>query len=322
MKSRLITLLLVVLIAFPLFGLKNVVPREYRDGRRAQLKVDDYMNARINAECFGQIWFVDSGVTTSGNGREQQRAFKTIAEALTAASDDDWIIISAGDYLLTDTLEVENASLHIIGAGGNQNSNEVLIYNNTSVAAFDLMHIKAHNVEIANIGFTTTNDSCSAIKVSTAASKYKVWIHDCRFDGYGAGEYAIHTGSTYDSPDILVEDCLIRSFTTAGIYANATRGLYRNNIIHVDASTIGIEHVPTTTSRPDQVYIGNFILGANSTDTGIKITNSPSAGTYLMIQNIVANCNTTITGKNTNDAACILNYTGDSTGAVLIDPSP
>ena len=270
----------------------------------------------------GNYWFVDSGNTASNTtGKSWDKAFTSIATALTYADDDDVIFVAPGDYVVTTAITVTEDNLKIIGCG-NINSNAVLIYNSDNNGEMNLMTINANNVEISGIGFTTVNDSCSAIRVATTASAYKVWINNCRFDGYAQGDYAIHTGTTYDSPDILVENCLFRSFGTASIYANATRGVYRNNIFHVDAATIGIEHVPNAGSRPDQLYYNNVILGANSTDTGIKITNTPSAGTYMIVRNIVLNCNTSITGKATNDAACALNYVGDASGGALINPSP
>ncbi len=46
----------------------------------------------------GELWFVDGGITASGNGRTPNTAFKTILEAHTACSDGDAITIKAGSY--------------------------------------------------------------------------------------------------------------------------------------------------------------------------------------------------------------------------------
>ena len=263
----------------------------------------------------GNFWFVNANNTAGvESGKTWDNSFTNVTDAISAASDNDVIFIAPGDYLEGATVAITQDNLKLIGPG-NINANSALIYNTTDYSAYDLLTINANNVEIAGLGFTTINDSSSAIRIATTVATYKTWIHDCRFDGYGAGVYAIHTGTTYDSPDVFVEGCEFRSWQTAALYCNATRGLYRNNLIHVPAAAIGFD-------RPDQVYIGNYILGANSTDTGIKITNAPSAGLYLIVENKIANCATTITGKTTNDAACILNYTGDASGGALIDPSP
>ena len=318
--KKLILFFVVFSMAFALIA--GEVPTDVQAYPRAFAKFYDWLGDNLSAQNAGTTYYVDSSLSSAGDGKAWSTAYLTIAEALAQAGDNAIIWIAQGDYVLTDTLEITQDNLRMFGVGGNQNSNAVLIYNGTSVAAHDLLHVKANNVEIAGIGFTTINDSCNAITISPLASKYKTWIHHCRFDGYGAGVYAIHTGTTYDSPDVLIENNVFRSFVTASVYANATRGIYRNNIVHVDAAGIGFEHVPTTGSRPDQLYHQNLILGTNSTDVGIKITNSPSAGTYMIVENKVLNCSTSITGKATNDAACVLNYVGDASGGALIDPSP
>ncbi len=49
----------------------------------------------------GDIWFVDDGVSASGDGTQPDTAFKTIGEAITAMSDGDAITIKAGTYTET-----------------------------------------------------------------------------------------------------------------------------------------------------------------------------------------------------------------------------
>lgn len=264
------------------------------------------------------LW-VDANITTAGDGKSLKSAFKTLTAAEAAASTDYTIMVEPGDYEEGDPVTIDVDYLKIIGPGID-NQNSALIW--TSDSSNHLMVINANGVEIAGLGFTQTKDTYDAIRLSTTASKYKIWIHDCRFDGYGQGEYAIHTGSTYDSPDLTVENCVFRSWQTAAIYGNATRGHYRNNLFHVPASAIGFELVPDGGNRPDQVIDNNLFLGANSSDVGIKITNTPTALYYLITRNLISGCATTITAKATNDAACILNYTGDAAGGALINPSP
>jgi hypothetical protein len=269
------------------------------------------------------IWYVDAnktGPAASGSGKTWKEAFLTITEALAAAGNYDVIFIGKGDYDEGAVLDITQTGLRMLGANTNLNQNNTLIWSDS--ATHHLLTISANMVEIAGIGFTQTKDTKDAIRISTAAAKYKAHIHNCRFDGYGQGEYGIHTGTTHDSPDVTVENCLFRAWQTVALHCNATRGLYRNNILHVPASKAGIEHVPNAADRPDQVYDNNKILGANSSDVGIKITNAPSAGTYLITKNLIANCATSITSKATNDAVCILNYVGDASGGALIDPSP
>lgn len=49
----------------------------------------------------GDLWFVDAGVTASGNGKVPHSAFKTIGEAITAASSGDVINVKTGTYTET-----------------------------------------------------------------------------------------------------------------------------------------------------------------------------------------------------------------------------
>jgi len=276
------------------------------------------LSARNMVKPKGSVWYVDASVTASGHGKTWGKAFKTITEAVAVASNYDTIAVAAGDYDEGAVINITQEGLRIIGSGS-QTRQVSLWY--TSSASHHIVTINAHNVEISGMAFYQTKNNKDCIRVSTTASYFKAWIHDCWLSGAGTGEYGVHTGTTYDSPDIMVEDCQFKDFATACIYANTTRGIFRNNILLVAASTIGIEHVPNSGDRPDQMYIGNKILGANSSDTGIKITNTPSALTYMILENLIAGCNTTITSKATNDAACILNYTGDASGGALINPS-
>lgn len=277
----------------------------------------------------GNTYYVDGSKTASGTGKSWTTAFKTITEALDVAGDNDVIKIAPGDYDEGASLTITQDGLQMIGFSHSENGYPVLILN-SSGDTHHLVVVKANNVLLHGLGFVPTQSDTDAIHIgdTNGQAYYKLTIDQCKFDGFGTGEYAIRSGATAgdssgpDAPDITIQNCLFRSFATCVIQDNWTRPLIRNNIIHVPASTIGIEIVPTTGSRPDRIIKENVILGAASSDTGIKITNSPSAGTYALIENKVLNCNTGITGKATNDAVSVLNYVGDASGGALIDPSP
>jgi hypothetical protein len=275
----------------------------------------------------GTTWFVDGSMTTSGNGKSWDRAFKTIAEAITAAGAEDHIHIGQGDYQETATSTITQEGLKIFGPNDSENGYPALWFAPT---ALHNLVIKAHNVSIFNMGFYANQNTKDAIHIgdTNGQAYWKLVVDGCKFEGGGVGEYAIRSGATAgaaggpEAPDITIQNCLFRSFATCAVQANWTRGMVRNCQFFVDAGTIGIEHIPTAGNRPDMRYIDNIIMGAASTDTGIKITGTPSAGTYAIVRNIVLNCNTAITGKATNDAVCALNYVGDASGGALIDPSP
>lgn len=266
----------------------------------------------------GNYWFVDAAATGGADGKTWANAFTTITAAIAAASAWDAIFVAGGDYDEGAVMNITLEGLKIIGPGS-QTRQVALVY--ASSASHHVFTINAHNVEIAGLGIYQTKNNYDGIRIATTASFFKTWIHDCWFNGNATGEYGIHTGTTYDSPDTIIENCQFKSWATECLHCNGTRSIYRNNIFIVDASTIGIEFVPNTGDRGDQMLIGNIIQGSNSGDTGIKITNAPSAGLFSVIGNIVVNCATSITtGKGDN--MFIENYVSNATGGTLFDPSP
>ena len=142
------------------------------------------------------------------------------------------------------------------------------------------------------MSFSAADDTYDGVVISGTTSSYKVRISGCRFDGW-SGEYGIRTAG--DSPDLVIENCLFRSWNTAAIQVNCTRAMIRNNVIHTVAAKIGIEHVPTGGNRPDTVIMDNVIKGVNSTDTGIKITGTPTESMFVMTGNRVINCAVPVT---------------------------
>ena len=263
----------------------------------------------------GNAWYCDAAAT-SGNGKSRSNAFATITEALAIADDNDTIYIAPGDYDEGAALAITQDGLKMKG-GGIDNHNSVLILSDT--ASHHLMTINANMVEIDGVGFTQTKDTYDAIRIASTVSSYKTWIHNCRFDGYGAGEYAIHTGTTYDSPDLVVENCVFRSWQTACIYANATRDIYRNNTFWVTSSKTGIQYVPTTGSRPDGKIVDNDFAGiTNTTTTCIAMTGTPTAGNLMLGRNYVYGTPDVTIEAEANTSGTN-NYYAQADGGALID---
>lgn len=278
-----------------------------------------YIKQLVNRSAIvGRRYYVDASVTASGAGSSWATAFKTITEAIAVATTaGDVIYVAPGDYDEGAVIAVATHDLKIIGPGID-NHNSALIW--SSSASHHLMTINANNVEISGLGFTQTKDTYDAIRVASTADTYKCHIHHCRFDGYGQGEFAVHTGTTKDSPDIVVENCVFRSWQTSAIYANATRDIYRNNIFHVTTDKNGIDYIPNASSRPDGVIVDNLFSGvANATTTGIKFTAVPNNGTCTVARNMMAGTfDVTIT--QTASHLGVNNYVADASGGALIDP--
>ena len=265
----------------------------------------------------GNRWFVDASVSATGDGKTWETAFLTILEAINSVSANDVIYIAPGSYTQTAALSITTNGIRLIGSGGKQ-SEATLI-----TGAVDLLDIDASNVEVAGIAFEATTNTMDCINLADTTAAKNVHIHDCMFigGGSGKGEYGIWQDATQDSENLIVEDCYFEGFDTTALQVNATNALIRRNTIRTIAGAIGIEHVPTTTARPGAKFFDNEVLGINSTDTGIKITGSPSAGLVTFCGNMIINCATTITAAK-GDTNCIENYTTNATGGVLFDPSP
>lgn len=269
-----------------------------------------------------QVWYVDSGKTSpasSGDGLTWDTAFLTIAEALTAAGNNDVIYIAPGDYEISAALAITQSGLTIIGPNMSANDYRALVY---SDAAMNLVTVDANNVSIIGLGFSTAGGNGHGIAIAGTTASYKLYVAHCRFDGWGNTGYGIKCDDTQDQPDLVVEDCLFRSWATGAIYANCTRGVFRRNMIWVDAASIGINFVQTGGNRPDSMAYDNMVIGSNSTDTGIKIAaTEPTDGTLLVANNVVTNCATNIT-QDKSDAGVVNNGTYVN-GAALgqVDPN-
>ena len=285
--------------------------------------IDGTMYARniLPPYCAGGVWYVDANKTTSGNGKSWDRAFKTITEFLTAseaayAADTTRIfpicMVAPGDYDEGAALTITVPGTKIIGSG-DEHRNVSMIYSTTGT--YNLIEIDAHQVEIIGMGLSVIPDTKSAIVISGTSASYKCRIAHCRLDGW-SGEYGVYLN---ESPDTVIEHNVFRSFNTAALYVNSTRTLVRNNIFHVVAAKIGIEHVPAGGNRPDNVYVNNFFSGAtSSTTTAIKFTGAPNDGTIICAKNML--CGTFDVDITTIAAhGGVENYAANADGGVLID---
>lgn len=222
------------------------------------------------------VWYADSGITASGIGTTWSTAFKTITEAVAAASAGDAIILKGEfDEGAPIVLSVE---LSLIGQNTSSNQNNTLIQ--SAGAAHVLIDVEANNCKIWNIGFAQTTAE-TAIEIGDGAGDawWKLHIKGCKFDLFGTGTTAITSTAVGDAPDLHIEDCLFRSFATSAIVSNFTRAKINNNTFIVPTAKTAIVHDPNTGSRPDTRIFDNQFITVDSTDgIGITVTNAPTAG--------------------------------------------
>lgn len=241
----------------------------------------------------------------------------TITAALAVADDWDEIFVAPGDWDEGAVLAVTQEGLRIFGPSDNENQHRAMIY--SSSASHHLMTVNAHHVTVEGLGFTQTKDTYNGIMWSTTASYHKGVVRNCRFDGYGAGEYGVHLGSTYDSPDMVVEKNRFHSWQTAALYYNTTRGVVRDNLVHTVAAKIGIQVAQTGGNRPGGFIYKNYVLGVNSTDTGISVA-AVNAGNIHLSNNYVVGCGTADISQFANGQySGTENYAASDAGGAIID---
>jgi hypothetical protein len=277
--------------------------------------------------------FVDAtnGSDTGFDGKSWDAPYKTITAAFTAGAlqrgTTSWIkppriFVGPGDYDEAAVLDMNIANMQLIGSNSNNNNHATMLLSST--ATHDLIEIGAHNVKIYNMGLVQTK-ARDAIQFGDAASEawWKVHVSGCKFDGYGTGLYGITSfDATVDMPDVQIDNNLFRSFATAAMLLRFTRGQCFDNKIFVDASTIGIDYQNSGGNRADNMIYGNYIIGANSSDTGIKLpATEPTDGTVLVALNTIAVCQTLVT-KAKGDTGLVNNWAYvDGTAPGQADPT-
>ena len=255
-------------------------------------------------------WYVDGSVSASLSGLSWDKPLLTIAEAITKASAGDTINVT-GEFPISATLALSK-ELWIIGRNTSPNLYNTMIYTSAAVPIFT---ITAHMCKIINCGLTQTK----AASFVECTSGYKTEIAGCRLDGWGTANAGIESTASGDCPDMTIHHNYFRSIAGNHIESNWTRAYIHDNIMHISAAKVGVNHTPTGGSRPDTRVVNNLIVGANSTDTGIKLVGSPTAGAFIATGNRIFNCSTSIT-QNANSAAVSDNWYNDGAGGAVIDP--
>jgi hypothetical protein len=154
----------------------------------------------------GKILYVDSSVTASGNGKSWARAYKTITEAVAAASAND-VIMLVGTF--TEAVTVATAGLTFIGAGSTANGNIWM----ESAAGDTLVTLNAARCQFHNIRFRIPTTGGTGIALGAAG--YTI-IEDCRFQGRLNSYYAISNVGTADDCKILNCEFLYNNTATYG----------------------------------------------------------------------------------------------------------
>lgn len=241
----------------------------------------------------------------------QYSVCSTVDEAFDRAVSHDRIIFmppDSGGHDLTEKITIGSTQygLKVFGAASSMYYQRVTIKNPTTASDGEMFIIDTDKVEIAGLCFQNRKAGpCIQIGDSGDAI-YQTYIHDCNFTDYGGvATYGITPGATdgadtaqCDTVNLVVERCYFDGFVTAAIVSNGTRDAYVDNYIKTAAGAAGIHIFKHTSSRGGGLYKGNYILGKNSTDTGILVTDIGSAAmTNNITDNYIVGCATTITAQ-------------------------
>jgi hypothetical protein len=165
----------------------------------------------INGYVFrGTLWFADSSVSASGDGLSWTAAFKTITEAVAAASAGDTIVMRGS---FTESVTISTASLTLLGLG--TSPRDACYWN--PVAGNDKVNltISAAYTRVENIYFrpgaqSSTYSACIVIGTTAAHTR----IERCRFQGTTGAYYAIYSPAT-GADNVHVNSCQFVYFNTA-----------------------------------------------------------------------------------------------------------
>jgi len=237
----------------------------------------------------GDVFYV-SKRGASGDGRSWTKSFLTITEGIAALTNNDTLIIGAGNFdedLKITLDEVEN--VRIFGNNAGMQWGEGFTNWRSVISGDDLFDIQnCRGVEIGGIGFIVPTDNKDAIQFVTELS-YSIHIHDCSFIGDCGGGAAMAEG--IGSPaatllcDLFVHDCRFFRVKTAMKFPGQ-RYVIEKNLYVVPASGYGIREI----DQPNSFGLidSNMFLGSASGDYGI-FTTTATAGNFMVSRNRFCN---------------------------------
>jgi len=195
----------------------------------------------------GNSLFVDSSVTASGDGSCWPNAFKTITEAVAAASAGDTIYMTGS---FTEEVTCSLAGVRFIGVGSTPRN--ACYWTATAKAGGAVCLTPTGDyIEVANVCFRAPAYSSSGTPAAIALSGSNyLWVHDCIFRGQTGSHVGIYS-AVCDSDNVTIENCQFLYFNTA-TYGCAILGVeagglnysgwrilnckFNSNLKHVDVS--------------------------------------------------------------------------------------
>jgi len=249
----------------------------------------------------GNIWFVDSGMSASGDGKTWGSAFTTLDAAIGYTSAGDMIYVASGHaetLAAADGVDVDVAGLRIIGMGEG-------VYKPTftfSATASEFV-IGAANVTVENMRFVAgISDIVMGISIEAAGDNFTLRNCDFPKPSTNSFEFLDAIDVADGANNITVEGCT---------YFNDEGGAAANHFIEAGNGTAG----------PERLFVlNNYIKG----DFAVSAIWSDEPCDEAMIANNVIINHTTgqhcIELTDTGTGAIVNNILYGDTEAAILDP--
>lgn len=273
---------------------------DYLRQRRVQNNVQDYFvdlvdTLGVAAGGFvGSKFYVDPGITASGNGLSPETAFATMTEGIAActAGAGDLIIRMPGTETVTETITFNKTGITVVastyGAAPLANGEMFATLADAAFTDGPVATITAR-CTIAGLGFVSRDTGAlfyagAAMLIGglATASPFGACILDCRFPKWNvANRIGI---SVEGSSDCLIEGCDFEGVGAAfdsGIYVQgATQNLEVRNNRFRDC-TYAITHGAFAGGGPHCMYIGNYCEDSKLLEAGGNAATGALYGNYV-----------------------------------------
>lgn len=275
----------------------------------------------------GSVFYVNSNVTTEGDGTTWTNAKDTLDEAvaLCTANNGDIIYVAAGhaeDWSSGDDADLDVAGITVIGLGVGTDRPTFTFDN----AAGELV-IGADNITIRNLAFLPSVTGVThAIEIEADADGSVIdgcWFMDGETAATDEFVDAIQPAALADN--ITVKNCLFESYTAAGANTgiDLTAGVHSdwkifNNYFNGDYAEAPIYNDNDIDLRIQ--VIGNVCENTNSGEYGIEFG---GAATGVIVGNVVYT-DAVATAIDPGSCACFENYAINTTdlSAILVPSLP
>lgn len=258
-------------------GLIDGIPNRYGRSSMSELNPELLVGLR---GVRGGVWFVDSGLTASGNGASWSGGVKTLNEAVALAAAGDTVCVAPGhaETCIAASTILISKSLNIIGFGLGR-ARPTISYTTSTAATFA---ISGANVRIVNFVFSPLG--IDAVVTAVALTGADAEFLGCDFQQGNATNQATNCITTTAAADrMTVRGCRFYGDGTAGpnaaiVIVGGDGHIIQDSIFSgsYGAGVGAIQQLTTTTTNC--LVIRNFINNVTASATKAMVFTASSTG--------------------------------------------